>query len=498
MKRLKIYNTLGREKQIFIPLIESGKGDFVWIYTCGPTVYRTPHIGNVRAYIFADSLNNTIKNILWYKVKHIVNITDVWHLVWDWDEWEDKMDKAAKRDKITAWDVADKYHQQFLESLKLLNINSFDLFPKVTDHIQQQIDFILELEKKWFTYKISDWVYFDTSKLDDYWKLWNVGLDWMKQTDRIITSEKRNLTDFVLRKFIPEWEEKEMQRQSPWWKGFPGWHIECSSLSLKYLWKNFDIHTWGFDHIPVHHTNEIAQSEAFLWEKNWVGYWMHNKFLDLVWEKMSKSLGNVITVFDFENKWYDPLDFRYYVLSSHYSSFIDFSWEALDWVKTQRKNIIKKIQWLLEKFDEKEIVIDFAKLKNYEQFENQIIKSEFGQKVFDEMIDSILDDLNTPQLIALINKSLKQAEWNLELLDILHIILYLDEKLLKVNFYKEAIFSLNKAHLEIPAQIIALAEARKQAKLDKKFQLADELREQINWMGYQINDKADGYDLRLA
>ena len=330
-KKLYIYNTMSRQKEKFIPLMSEWKKDFVWIYSCGPTVYRNPHIWNMRAFAFADLLRNVIKNVLWYKTKHVMNLTDVGHLTDDWDEWEDKMEKWAKRENKTVWELADMYIEKFYSYLDKLQIDKFDVMPRATDHIKEQIEMVKILEKKWYTYEIpDDGIYMDTSKVNDYGKL-----AWLANQERIAgariqNDNKKNDTDFALWKFSPKDQKRQMERDSPWWIWFPGWHLECSAMSSKYLWEQFDIHTWWVDHIWVHHTNEIAQSECTFWKKPRVKYRMHNQFLNLWWKKLSKSAWWLVTVDDLEEKWYSALDLKLLYYTAHYRNFLDFNETVLE------------------------------------------------------------------------------------------------------------------------------------------------------------------------
>ena len=476
---LKLFNTLWREKQEFKPINKKE----VWIYTCGPTVYGKPHIGNLRAYIFSNTLRNVIENILWIKVKHVVNITDVGHLTDDGDAGEDKLEKASKNEKKSAWDIAKEYENIFYDYLKKLNLK-FDIHPKATDHIQEQIDLIKKLEEKGYTYVIeNDGIYMDTSKVKDYWKLLPKGhIEGLLACARVQNDKKKNKTDFALWKFSPKDKKRQMEWDSPWWKGFPGWHIECSAMSCKYLWEQFDIHTGGIDHIPVHHTDEIAQSETAFWHK-WVNYWLHNEFLNLKSGKMSKSLWNVVTLDDIEQKWFNPLVFKYFIFTSHYRSKQDFSYEDLQ----AAEKAYNKLKTRLLKF------IENIKLNNL------VIKDI--QKIYEnklpwyEMIEYLLDDIDTVKLIAYINKEVwnlyKKEKLDKKDLQILALIKYIDENVLKLDLFKKE----EKKEVEIPDEIKLLAEKRFEAKKNKDFATADKLRDEIQKAGYSILDKKDGYKI---
>ncbi|MBU2104420.1 MAG: class I tRNA ligase family protein, partial [Nanoarchaeota archaeon] len=270
---LKLYNTLARKKEIFKPI----KNEEVCMYTCGPTVYWYQHIGNLKAYIFADILKRTLK-FNDYKVKHVINVTDVGHLTSDSDEGEDKIERAAAKEGKTAQEIAKFYFDLFLKDLKKLNIQEPAIWCKATEHIKEQIALIKKLEEKGFVYRTSDGIYFDTSKFKNYGKLAKLDIKGLKAGQRTNMREKKNKTDFALWKFSENPGKRQQEWNSPWGIGFPGWHLECSAMSMKYLGETFDIHTGGVDHIPIHHTNEIAQSESAT-GKRFVNYWMHENFL---------------------------------------------------------------------------------------------------------------------------------------------------------------------------------------------------------------------------
>lgn len=476
--KLKVFNTLWREKQEFKPL----NNKQVWIYTCGPTVYWKPHIWNLRAYIFANTLRNVIENILWIPVKHVVNITDVGHLTDDQDQWEDKLEKASKIEKKSAWDIAREYENIFYDYLKKLNLK-FDVYPRATEHIKEQIDLIKKLEDKGYTYEIpGDWIYMDTSKVKDYWKLlpkWHI--EGLLACARVQNNKKRNKTDFALWKFSPKDKKRQMEWNSPWWKWFPGWHIECSAMSCKYLWERFDIHTGWVDHIPVHHTDEIAQSESAFGHK-WVNYWLHNEFLNLKNGKMSKSLGNVITLDDIIEKWFNPLVFKYFIYTSHYRSIQDFSWEDLQAAQKAYEKLKSRIIKLLQN-------------NKLEELNLEDIKNIYENKFYGwEIIDYLLDDIDTVKVIAYINKEIsklsKKEKLSEDDLRLLSLIKYIDDNILKLDLFKK------QEQEEIPEDVKILAEQRWQAKLNKDFETADKLRNEILEKWYKILDSKDSYTIK--
>ena len=470
--QIKLYNTLTREKEDFIPLMQDPnyqgeKKDFVGMYSCGPTVYYTPHIGNLRATFTADLIRNVLK-YFGYPVKAVMNITDVGHLVSDGDEGEDKLEKGAKRDGISAWEVAKKYEEIFLTAMNELNIQTFDVMPRATEHIAEQIALVQHLEAKGYTYEVPwDGIYMDTSKVEDYGKL--MGLNYKKRLEDLRAGErvdmkgKKNPTDFALWKFSPTDEKRQMERDSPWGVGFPGWHIECSAMSSKYLGEQFDIHHGGADHITIHHPNEIAQSECWFWKKPWVKYRLHNEFLQVDGGKMSKSLGNIYSLEDIKAKGYSPLDLRYFYFKAQYGNFQNFTWEALEQAKNERAGLIKKIQ-------------------NLTQTSEQASTEDWKLR-FDE---SLADNFNTPKLLSELHSALSKS--GSELLPLLH---ELEEKVLKIWLFSRE----TPTSQGVPETIISLAEQRKQAKAEKNYALADELRTQITQAGWEIKDTKEGYEL---
>ncbi len=322
---LKLYNTLTRKEELFTP-IEDHK---VGMYTCGPTVYNYAHIGNLRTYIFEDVLKRALR-YEHYEVRHVMNITDVGHLTSDADTGEDKMEKGAKREGKSAWDIAKFYTEAFKRDMELLNIEPPTIWCAATDHINLQIEQIKQLEAKGVTYQAEDGIYFDTSKIADYGKLAHLSIENLKAGARVeMVAGKKNPTDFALWKFSPKDSKREMEWEGPWGVGFPGWHIECSAMSIYYLGEQFDIHCGGIDHIPVHHTNEIAQAETATGKKPWVNYWMHGEFLVLKDEKMAKSGDNFLTLQRVIDEGISPLAYRYFALTAHYRSQLNFNWDAL-------------------------------------------------------------------------------------------------------------------------------------------------------------------------
>lgn len=481
--KLHLYNTLTRQKEEFIPLM---KEDFVWLYSCGPTVYRDPHIWNMRAYISRDILRNTLENIMWYKVKSVMNMTDVGHLTSDADEGEDKMEKWAKRESLTVRQLADKYIASFKRYLHMLNIDEYQIICRATDHIPEQIKMIQQLEAKWYTYIIpDDGVYMDTSKIKDYGHLAKLDITWLQQWARIENNKKKNKTDFGLRKFSPANGHRQMERESPRWKWFPGRHIECSAMATKYLWKQFDIHTWGVDHISVHHVNEIAQSECALGTHPRVKYRLHNQFLNLWWKKQSKSSWWLVTIDSLIEKWFNALDFRYLCLTAHYRSFLDFNDELLQTAQHSRNNLIKKIQKLFDTGTK--IIIDFDYAMPYEKLKDKITSKYVGDSL-EEIMSALMDDMNMPQVLAIVNQTLNSLEKmeEVEMTDLFVSLHYLEKNLLKIWLFDR--MGHKSKTIKIPAKVTKLAEQRMQAKKDKDYALSDELRDKILELWWQIKD----------
>jgi len=382
---LKLYNTLTKKKEVFLPIDKKE----VKIYTCGPTVYWYQHIGNMRAYIFSDVLQKVLE-YNGYNVKKIINVTDVGHLTSDADTGEDKMEKEAKKENKSAKEVAEFYFNAYLSDLKKLNIKLPFKFPRATDHIKEQIKLIKILDRKGYTYKTNDGIYFDTGKFKSYGKMAKLDIEGLEAGKRIALGDKKNKTDFALWKFSPKNEERQQEWSSPWGIGFPGWHIECSAMAMKYLGKTLDIHTGGIDHIPIHHTNEIAQSEAATGKK-FVNYWLHNEFLTFKKEKVSKSTGGLYTISELDDVGYEPLIFRYFCLQTKYRQKLDFSLDKLKAAKKAYERIKKKA----------------AELKKIEPKGKDLTK-EYNAR----FLSSINDDLNTPAALQVVWKMLADIDFN--------------------------------------------------------------------------------------
>lgn len=458
---VELFNTLTRKKEEFVPIKKSQVG----FYTCGPTVYNYAHIGNLRSYIFEDILKRTLL-FNKFKVKHVMNITDVGHLTSDADTGEDKMLKGAKREKKTVWEVAEFYTKAFRTDISKLNILPPDIWCKATDHIKEQIKLIEKLEKKGFTYSAGGNVYFDTSKLQDYGKLAKLKLDHSAQSRVEKDKNKKNPLDFVLWFTKSKFDDQAMKWPSPWGKeGYPGWHLECSAMSIKYLGEQFDIHCGGIDHIPVHHTNEIAQSEAATGKKPWVKYWLHNEFLVVgKGVKMAKSGENFLTLSVLEERGFDPLDYRYFCLGTSYRNPLMFSWDAMEGAKVARKKLSDKVLELKKK------------------------GGKIDEKYLKRFTTEINDDLNTPKALATMWDVVKDQ------------VLSNGDKYATILKFDE-VFGLGLENLKaekIPADIKKLAEERLKARNDKDWDKADKLREKISKLGWDIGDTKGGYEIKKS
>ncbi|MBL7100445.1 MAG: cysteine--tRNA ligase [Nanoarchaeota archaeon] len=459
--KLSLYNTLSRKKEEFKP-IKKGQ---VGYYSCGPTVYWYQHIGNLRTYVF----NDILKRILLfngYKVKQVMNVTDVGHLTSDADEGEDKIEQAAQKEGKKAEEIANRYWKVFKEDFKKLNITEPDIWCKATEHIKEQLEMIKKLEKKGYTYKTSDGIYFDTSKLKDYGKLARIKKEGLEAGKRVDIGEKKNKTDFALWKFSKEPGIRQQEWDSKFGLGFPGWHIECSAMSSKYLGEQFDIHTGGEDHIQIHHTNEIAQSESAFGKKPWVKYWLHGAFLTFKGEKVSKSKGGLFTISELEEKKFEPLSYRYFCLTVHYHKPLSFSLEALKGAQNSFHNLKNKILELLEEKDKTKTKI--AKLKKYgEEFHKEIN-----------------NDLNMPKALAVLWTMLKDKNVNSK--DKYKLILEFD-KIFGLNLEK-----LKKEEEKTSKDIKKLVEEREKARKKKDWKKADKIRDQLKEKGIILEDTPEG------
>lgn len=451
-------NTLTRKKEKFIPVKKGSVG----IYSCGPTVYWNQHIGHMYAYVQWDILVRFLR-YAGYDVRWVMNLTDVGHMTSDEDVGEDKMEKGAKREGLTVWQIADKYIKQFKDSLELFGVKSPDVLCRATEHIEEQIKLNQIIEKNGFTYTTKKGLIYDTSKFPDYAKFANLNLEEMKSgSDVEIDPEKKLPWDFFLWAVNPN---HIMKWQSPWGEGYPGWHIECTAMSTKYLGNNFDIHTGGIEHIAVHHTNEIAQGYA-AFGKQTANYWLHNGWLmGKGGEKMSKSLGNFVTAQELVEKGYDPLAMRYLIMTSHYKKGLNFSFESLDGAARALNNLRSMISGLKSQGD------------------RNILSSEKEDKIceYREKFEAALsDDINVPQALVVLWEVLKS---NIPSADKYDLSLSFDEVLgLKLDTPQEKITETD--------EIKKLRQKREELRREKKFEEADAIRKQIEELGYEVRDSS--------
>lgn len=468
---VRLFNTMSRKIEEFKPLVE-GKVGF---YSCGPTVYHYTHIGNLRCFIQNDILKRMlIEN--GYEVTHVMNITDVGHLTSDADSGEDKMEKGAARDNKSVFEVAKIYTDAFLKDFNDLNLIRPTHMPKATDYIQEQIDLIQQLEARGYTYKIEDdGIYYDTSKFPGYGKLTGGSLSGDRAGARVeFNNKKRNPTDFALWKFSPKNEKRQMEWDSPWGVGFPGWHTECCAMSMKLLGNHFDIHSGGEDLSRIHHNNEIAQSEPLVGAP-WVNYWLHISFLiDKSGEKMSKSKGEFLGMDALRSRGFDPMAYRYLVLLSHFQAQLAFSWDALDAAATGYKNIVKRVAALLK-----------------EKSTAPVNETDFDLW-HDKILGSVSDNMKTAEALVYIQEMLKSSEINtstkLKLFEFI-------DKLLGLQFIDRAQKLVALESESAPTELQTLAEERIKAKNDKNWALADKIRNKIDEAGWTVIDTAQGSKL---
>lgn len=463
---MKLYNTASRRKEDFNP--QNPKQ--VTMYCCGPTVYNFAHIGNLRTYIFEDLLSRTIR--LHYPLKHVMNVTDVGHLVSDADDGEDKMELGAAREGKSAWEIAKFYEQKFWQDYDALHCTRPTIISRATEHIGPMIDLVKTLEEKGYTYRTSDGIYYDTSKFDRYDALvGHAHISGLQGGARVeMSDEKRNPTDFALWKFSPKDKKRQMEWDSPWGVGFPGWHIECSAMAMKYLGATLDIHCGGIDHVMIHHTNEIAQSEAATGQK-YVNYWVHGEFLILRSGKMSKSGGTFVTLDVLKEKGYEPLAYRYLCLGAHYRTQLEFSYESMDSAAKSLKNLRALAHQIGE-----------ASSRTAQETE----KSRAWK---DKLIAAMEDDLNAPKALAITWEAVRAGDLSAgEKWDYLQLadgILSLD-LLVPVD---------SEQPTELPAEVQALAEARAAARKAKNWAESDRLRDEIAKAGYTVKDTPQGQQI---
>lgn len=484
---MKLYNSITRKLEEFIPI----KPEEVGMYTCGPTVYWYAHIGNFRTYIFEDILDRALR-YNGYSVKRVMNITDVGHLTSDSDQGQDKLEKGAAREHKTVWEIAEFYTEAFIKDMKALNIKEPEVWVRATDTITDQIELIKLLEEKGYTYIINDGVYFDTAKLgDNYGRLWSEAERKELRARIEENKEKKNPVDFALWKFSPKNEQRQMEWDSPWGIGFPGWHTECVIMGAKNLGLPFDIHCGGIDHISIHHTNEIAQAEAAYGLKL-ANYWLHGDFLVLKDAKMSKSANNITTVAILKEKGYNPLAYRYLCLTSHYRSKLNFSDEAMDFAQNSLDKLYEKV----------------AEFKN----ESEPVRAEEIKKYQDRFLNDLNNDLDMPAVLALIWELIKDKKINksekYELLIDFDKVLGLRLSEVGYSFGQDKQDYIIETKDEngmplwtddlkiVPQDVIQKLDQRKQCRENKNWEQADKIRDEIKELGWTIEDM-DGEKILL-
>ncbi len=470
MSELYLHNTLTGKKDKFTPITDG----FVGIYSCGPTVYWNQHIGHMYAYVQWDCLVRSL-NYLGYKTKWVMNLTDVGHLtgdnLGDADTGEDKMEKGAEREGKTVWEIADKYIAQFKESMTLLNITTPDVLCRATEHIPEQIELIKKIDKNGFAYPTKTGLVFDTQKFPSYADFAHLNLEDQHAGSRVeVDEEKKKPWDFLL--WITNQPNHIMKWESPWGVGFPGWHIECTAMSTKYLGDTFDIHTGGKEHIPVHHTNEITQAFGAFGHGT-ANYWLHNEWMNIDGQKISKSLGNSILVSDLMARGFDPLSLRYLIMTTHYKTGLNFTWESLEAAQTAYFKLRDFVA------DLKDEVARGTLATNTEVFEKN--KKDFSE--------CLADDLNIAKGIGIVWQIVKSKEID----DKTKLDLILDfDKVLGLKLDEASLRHLVSYNVEIPAEVATLVSARDNARAEKDFAKSDELRAKIESLGFEVKDTPEG------
>ena len=458
---IKLYNTLTKQKSDFIPL----NGNEVRIYSCGPTVYSYAHIGNFRAYTFVDNLRRTLE-YNGYTLKHVMNITDVGHLESDADEGEDKMEKAAKKENKDPYEIAKFYTDAFFKDMDRLNIERPEIIAKATDHIEDMLEFAKEIVKNGYGYETSKGIYFDISKLDKYPVLSNRNVEDQIAGARVdVDPEKRNPYDFAI--WIKAPENHIMKWDSPWGLSYPGWHLECSAMSRKYLGEVFDIHTGGVDHIPTHHENEIAQSKG-AFGKIPAKVWMHVEFLQVDGGKMSKSLGNVYTLNQLQEKGIEPLAFKLFCYTAHYRTKLNFTFEGA----MASQKALNRLRESYIKHKNSEEDIEESKIEEYKE----------------KFLEAINDDLNFPLAMSIIWEIARNEKQSKKIAELL---LQFD-RVLGLDLKNSEKYIENQKNIDLPEEITELLEKRKQARNEKNWDLSDKLRDELNEKGYIVKDTKTG------
>ena len=473
---VRLFNTLTRQVADFVPASPPDVG----IYTCGPTVYADQHIGNMRAYVFADTLKRALT---WkgYRVRHVINITDVGHLTSDADEGDDKLEAAARREHVNAWEIAERYTRDFKTDLGRLRIIEPDVWCKATDHIQQMIGFAEVLDAGGWCYQLPSGLYFDTSKIPDYGALSRLDLAGQQAGARVDVAEgKRNPADFAVWRTTPPGENRQMEWDSPWGRGAPGWHLECSVMSMRYLGPHFDIHTGGVDHIPVHHTNEIAQSEAYLADgQPWVRWWLHGEFINLKGAKISKSTGGGVVVSDLIDRGYHPAVYRYLLLQSSYRSQSEFTWSGMDGAQAALRRLLDR----------------FATARSHAPSARTGTDQPLSAAAAGHLTAfsrAICDDLNTPRSLAAVAAASRDDQ--LSDADLTALARQFDQ-VLAVGLADLAPADLDLKRSDVTLtddEVKALVARRNAARAGRDFATSDRIRDQLAGAGVAVEDHPGG------
>ncbi|MFW6292244.1 MAG: cysteine--tRNA ligase [Spirochaetota bacterium] len=468
---LRLFNTMGRKLEEFVPITDG----YVGLYCCGPTVYNYAHIGNLRTYVFEDILRRVLERH-GYEVKHVMNVTDVGHLTDDADEGEDKMLVGARERGMSVWEIAEHFTKAFFEDVERLNIEMPTVTCRATEHIPEMQHLVERLEERGFTYEGGGNVYFSIDRFPRYGELALLDRQELKAGARIeVDSAKKNPHDFVLWFTQSKFEHQAMQWDSPWGRGYPGWHLECSAMSMKYLGEHFDIHTGGVDHINVHHTNEIAQSEGATGRK-WVNYWLHGEFLVMPTGRMGKSEGNMVTLSTLTERGYDPLDYRSFLLGAHYRTQLSFSWEALDAARSARSSLVEKLRELADTADgwspDEDVALGEA--------------ASSARAEIDEAFD---DDLNAPRALGTLRAFLKNDAVP-------------PAERLAVALDADRVFGLRLREAvtkreELAPELVAMIAERERARTEKDFARADALRDELREAGVVVEDTPSGTKWKL-
>ncbi len=489
---LHLHNTRTRTVEEFVPREPGAAGEVgeVGVYSCGPTVYSHQHIGNMKPYVFSDTLRRVLA---WkgYRVRQVINITDVGHLTSDEDEGEDKMELGARREGRTIWEIAEYYTRLFQNDLTALRVLEPDVWCKATDHIAEMIAFAETLEHKGYCYRAPTGLYFDTSQARDYGRLARLNVAGQKEGARVdVVEGRRNPSDFAVWRATPAGEHRQMEWDSPWGKGAPGWHLECSVMSMKYLGDHFDIHTGGADHIPVHHVNEIAQSEAYLDDgEPWVPWWLHEEFINLKGAKMAKSAGGGLVLTDLAGRGYHPLVYRFLLLQAHYRTQVDFDWEALDGAKVGLRRLLDRVARAPR--------AAAPDIGTYDEAA-AALTTPAARAHLDAFDEALADDLNTAKALAAVaaasrDESLSDAD--------LAVLVRAFDAVLAIGLADLDPTDLDLRRTDAGVDVAGverLMQERADARAARDFARSDAIRAELRSMGVEVEDTASGSSWRWA